>query len=104
MLFRVCGACDFNELLCVTVSLLLSSRPSLTGVHVGAKCKCAVLHIKRKTENLQVAGRDEPQHPVPADVTCVVDVDVRTGLRDVVIHAGRVGRGGVGMKDSDRCF
>lgn len=31
-------------------------KPVLTGVHVGAECKRAVLHVKRKTEDLQVAG------------------------------------------------
>lgn len=59
----------------------------LTGVHVGAERKCAVLHIERKTENLQVASWDQTQHPIPADVTCVVHVDVRTRLGKVVIHA-----------------
>lgn len=58
----------------------------LTGVHVGAKCKRAILHVEGKAEDLQVARGDEPQHPVPPDVTCVVDVDVRTRLRDVIVH------------------
>lgn len=74
-------------------------KPFLTGVHVGTKRKCAILHIKRKTEDLQVAGRDKPKHPVPADVTGVVHVDVRTRLGNVVVHTGRVGSGGVRMKE-----
>lgn len=56
-------------------------------MHVGAEGKGAVLHVKRKTEDLKVAGGDEPQHPVPADVTRVVNVDVRTCLGDVIVHA-----------------
>lgn len=59
----------------------------LTGVHVGAKCKRAVLHVEGKTEDLQVTCGDEAQHPVPADVTRVVDVDVRTRLGNVIVHA-----------------
>lgn len=62
-------------------------------MHVGAERKCAVLHVKGKTEDLQVAGRDESQHPVPADVTRVVDVDVRTGLGHVIIDTWKVGGG-----------
>ena len=77
---------------------VIVKKPVLTGVHVGAKCKCAVLHVKRKTEDLQVAGGDEPQHPVPADVTRVVHVDVRTRLGNVIVHTGKVGSGGVRMK------
>lgn len=57
-------------------------------MHVRAKRKSAVLHIKGKTEDFQVAGRDEAQHPVPADVTRVVHVDVRTRLGNIVIHTG----------------
>lgn len=59
-------------------------------MHVRAKCKRAVLHVERKTEDLQVAGGDETQHPVPANVTCVVDINVWTGLGDIVVHAWRV--------------
>lgn len=62
-------------------------RTFLTGVHVGAKGKCAVLHVEGKAEDLQVACGDETQHPVPPDVTCVVDVDERTRLGNVIIHA-----------------
>lgn len=62
----------------------------VTGVHIGAEGEGAILNVKRKTEDLQVAGRDESQHPVPADVTRVVDVDVRAGLGNIIIHtAGR---------------
>lgn len=67
-------------------------------MHVRAKSKCAVLHVKRKAEDLQVAGRDEPQHSVPADAACVVDVDIRACLGNIVIHTGRVGGGGVRMR------
>lgn len=81
-----------------TVCVSLCVNIFLTCVHVRAKCKCTVLHIKGKTEDLQVAGRDEPQHSVPADIACVVDVDIRTRLGNIVIHAGRVGGGGVRMK------
>lgn len=59
----------------------------LTGVHVGAKCKGAILHVEGEAVDLQVTGRDETQHPVPADVTRVVDVDVRTRLGNVIVHA-----------------
>lgn len=62
-------------------------------MHVRAERKSAVLHVKGKAEDLQVAGRDEPQHPVPADAPCVVDVDIRTCLGNIVIHALRVGGG-----------
>lgn len=65
----------------------------LTGVHVGAERKRAVLHVEGKTEDLQVAGWDEPQHPVPADVTGVVDVDVRARLGNVIVHAGSEEKG-----------
>ena len=65
----------------------------LTGVHVGAECEGAVLDVEGKAEDLQVAGTDEPQHPVPADVTRVVDVHVGTLLGHVVIHT-RGGREG----------
>lgn len=64
--------------------------PFLTSVHVGAKRKGAILHVEGKTEDLKVAGRDEPQHPVPADVTCVVHVDVRARLGNIVIHTWSV--------------
>lgn len=59
----------------------------LTGVHVGAKCKCAILHVEGEAEDLQVAGRDETQHPVPADMTRVVDIDIRTCLGNIIVHA-----------------
>lgn len=70
----------------------------LTGVHVRAKSECAVLHVERKAEYLQVAGRDEPQHSVPADAARVVDVDIRARLGNIVIHTGRVGDEGIRMK------
>ena len=75
-------------------------------MHVGAECEGAVLDVEGKAEDLQVAGTDEPQHPVPADVTRVVDVHVGTCLGHIVIHAdgetdewmrdGRKRRGGGG--------
>ena len=54
-------------------------------MHVRAECEGAVLDVEGKAEDLQVAGTDEPQHPVPADVTRVVDVYVGTCLGHVVI-------------------
>lgn len=59
----------------------------LTGVHVGAERKGAVLHVEGEAEDLQVARRDQTQHAVPANVTRVVDVDVGTRLGNVIVHA-----------------
>ena len=62
---------------------------AVTGVHVGAEGEGAVLHVEGEAEDLQVAGGHQPQHAVPADVSRVVEVDVRTGLGDIVVHTGR---------------
>lgn len=61
-------------------------RADVTGVHVGAEGEGAVLHVEGEAEDLQVAGGDQPQHAVPADVSRVVEVDVGTRLGNVIVH------------------
>lgn len=55
-------------------------------MHVGAEGERAVLYVEWEAKDFKVTGANQPQHPVIADVSGVVHVNIRASLRHVIIH------------------